>query len=86
MDGNPSLAHIERGREEQVMSLCREKIPPSKEMIMQLDTLRKMKRELEGKGKTTSQQYLYMVKNIKILEKRLIIMMGKDWIMVTMNA
>ena len=49
--------------------LCRKRIPPSKEMIMQLDALRKLKkREFEDKGETTSEHYMYVVNRIKDLE------------------
>jgi len=52
--------------------LCRKKIPPSKEMIMQFDTLRKLKkREFEDKGDTSSEAYMYMINQIKELEEEI---------------
>ena len=48
--------------------LCREKIPPSKDMLIQLDYLRKKKRELEEEGDTTSEKYWLKLEQIKILE------------------
>ena len=48
--------------------LCREKIPPSKDMLMQLEFYRKYKRKLEEKGDTTSQHYISQVECIKKLE------------------
>ena len=45
--------------------LCREKIPPSKDMLMQLEFYRKYKRKLEARGDTTSQHYISQVLCIK---------------------
>ena len=48
--------------------LCRKRIPPSKDMMIQLDYLRKKKRELEGKGDTTSETYMIHLSHLKRLE------------------
>jgi len=48
--------------------LCRKNIPPSKDMLIQLDYHRRQKRELEAGGKTTSEQYIRQVELIKRLE------------------
>jgi len=48
--------------------LCREKIPPSKDLLMQLKYHRKMKRDLEVKGDTSSDAYMSQVKQIKEIE------------------
>ena len=48
--------------------LCRKKIPPSKEMIVQFDFLRKKKRMFEAQGDTSSEDYMVFVNNIKTLE------------------
>jgi len=41
--------------------LCREKIPPSKDMFIQLDYHRKQKCELEARGEITSEYYMDQV-------------------------
>jgi len=73
LDGWKSKFGADYGKEDRSKScpLCRMKIPPSKEMIMQLDTLRKLKRDLEDRGVTTSEHYVAMVNNIKALEKEI---------------
>jgi len=48
--------------------LCREKIPPSKEMFIQLDYHRKKKCEFEAKGDTSSRRYMDQVEKIRELE------------------
>ena len=48
--------------------LCRKKIPPSKDMLSQLESHRIIKRKLEVRGKTTSEQYIRQVEQIKRLE------------------
>jgi len=48
--------------------LCRKSIPPSKEMLIQLEYHRRQKRDLEGKGDTTSKDYMNELKQIKYLE------------------
>jgi len=48
--------------------LCREKIPPSKDMLMQLEFYRNYKRKLEAIGDTTSQHYINQLRCIKKLE------------------
>jgi len=48
--------------------LCRKKIPPSKDMIIQLKYHREQKRRHEEKGDTTSKDYMLFVNNIKELE------------------
>ena len=54
--------------------LCREKIPPSKEMITQLKTWQRRKSQLEAKGRIYSQQYM----NAKSMLERLEDEIG-DW-------
>ena len=49
--------------------LCRKNIPPSKDMMIQLDYLRKVKRDLDAKGETTSSTYKQVILNIKRLEE-----------------
>jgi len=51
--------------------LCRKKIPPSKDMLSQLDYHRKLKLALEAKGDTTSDEYINQVEQIKELEKEI---------------
>ena len=51
--------------------LCRKKIPPSKDMMIQLEYHRKQKRELEAKGDTTSREYRSQVEQIKDLEEEI---------------
>ena len=48
--------------------LCRKKIPPSKDMIVQLEFHRTHKRRMEAKGETTSEDYMIHVDQIKRLE------------------
>jgi len=48
--------------------LCRKKIPPSKDMLIQLDYHRTRKSELEAEGDTTSDTYMSQVAFIKKLE------------------
>lgn len=43
--------------------LCRKKIPPSKDMLIQLDFYRKQKRELEARGETTKLSHIQQVIN-----------------------
>ena len=51
--------------------LCRKKIPPSKDMLIQLDYYRAQKLELEEKGDTTSERYMYQAKHVKRLEEEI---------------
>jgi len=48
--------------------LCRKKIPPSKDMLSQLEFHRTRKHKLEARGETTSTQYIVHVANVKRLE------------------
>ena len=48
--------------------LCRKTIPPSKEMIIQLEYHRKFKSMLEANGDTTSGTYMNQVEHVKRLE------------------
>jgi len=48
--------------------LCRKKIPPSKDMLIQLEYHRRQKRQHEERGDTTSKDYMLFVNNIKELE------------------
>jgi len=51
--------------------LCRKKIPPSKDIFIQLDYHRKQKREFEARGDKTSRRYMFQVEQIKELEKEI---------------
>jgi len=51
--------------------LCREKIPPSKDMMIQLDYHRTKKRDLEEKGETSSKYYSNHLEQIKRLEEEI---------------
>ena len=51
--------------------LCREKIPPSKDMLSQLQSHRAHKVRLEARGDTASKLYKGQVKLIKELEKEI---------------
>ena len=51
--------------------LCRKKIPPSKDMLSQLEFHRSLTRTLEEEGETTSQRYMDQVEQIKELEKEI---------------
>jgi len=70
LDGWKSKFGAQYRKEEESKScpLCRKKIPPSKEMFMQLEYHRKMKRDLENQGKNTSVMYKQVLLNIKELE------------------
>ena len=48
--------------------LCREKIPPSKDLLIQLEFHRTRKRRCEAEGDTSSEIYMDQVKHIKELE------------------
>ena len=48
--------------------LCRERIPPSKDVIIQLEYHRTKKRELEARGDTNSETYWSKLEHIKQLE------------------
>jgi len=48
--------------------LCRKRIPPSKDMMIQLEFHRAQKRKLEARGDTTSAEYMVRVGQIKRLE------------------
>ena len=48
--------------------LCRKEIPPSKDMLSQLEFYRRQKRRLEAEGDTTSDMYLNHLEQIKKLE------------------
>jgi len=74
LDGWKSkFASILRVKEKKSKScpLCREKIPPSKDMMIQLDYHRTKKRELEEKGETSSKYYLNHLEQIKRLEEEI---------------
>ena len=51
--------------------LCREKIPPSKEMLSQLKTWRNCQRLLEEKGDTFSREYMHAKSEIEKLEREI---------------
>ncbi len=49
--------------------LCRKSIPPSKDMLSQLDFHRKEKRRMEDKGDTSSGNYMLQVEHIERLRE-----------------
>jgi len=51
--------------------LCRKKIPPSKDMLIQLEYHRTRKLELEARGDTTSEYYMIQVNQIKRIEAQI---------------
>jgi len=51
--------------------LCRDKIPPSKDIMIQLEWHRTQKREFEARGDTTSEVYVNQVEQIKMLEEEI---------------
>jgi len=51
--------------------LCRTKIPPSKDMLIQLKYYRAQVHEFEDKGDTTSERYINRVKQMKELEAQI---------------
>jgi len=57
-----------KGEKSKSCPLCRKKIPPSKEIIIQLEYHRKFKRMLEANGDTTSGTYMNQVEHVKRLE------------------
>ena len=57
--------------------LCREKIPPSKDMIIQLEFHRAQKRELEADGDKSSKDYIRQVRFIQKLEEEIDTYNGK---------
>jgi len=48
--------------------LCRKKIPPSRDMLLQLEYHRTIKRDFEARGETTSENYWRKLEQIKDLE------------------
>ncbi|KAL9190411.1 hypothetical protein ACHAXT_007622 [Thalassiosira profunda] len=48
--------------------LCREKIPPSKEMVMQLNFFQMKKDELEADGDTSSPDYLHACRGVRNIQ------------------
>ena len=71
--GSSNLNHEYINKKERSKScpLCREKIPPSKDICVHLDYHRKQKREFEARGNTTSGRYLHHVEQIKELEEEI---------------
>ena len=51
--------------------LCREKIPPSKEMMTQLKCLQNAKSDMEAKGDIFSRQYAWAISEIERLEREI---------------
>jgi len=70
LDGWKSKFGADYDKEERSKScpLCRKRIPPSKEMIIQVEYLRKLKRDLEARGETFSEKYSTAVREMKLLE------------------
>ena len=61
----------EQKMEDRKCPLCREKIPPSKEMVTQLKFWRKQKSRLEAKGDTFSKDYMNAKSAVEILERQI---------------
>jgi len=72
MDGNQSLALLFllffKKEDSKSCPLCREKIPPSKDILVQLEYHRRLKRQSEAMGDTSSGSYMSHVNQIKRLE------------------
>ena len=69
LDGWKSKFGDDRKKERsKACPLCRKKIPPSKDMLIQLNFHRTQKRKLEAIGDTTSHDYMIHVEQIKRLE------------------
>ena len=51
--------------------LCRKEIPPSKEILSQLNWHRTRKRQMEARGDTTSEYYMIQVNQIKRIEAQI---------------
>jgi len=66
--GSPLFNKKERSKS---CPLCRERIPPSKDMLMQLEFHRRELRELEARGDTSSREYMTLVKHTKQLEAQI---------------
>jgi len=64
-----SILSLKKVKEKKSKScpLCREKIPPSKDMMIQLDYHRTKKRQCEERGDTSSEYYLNHLEQIKRL-------------------
>ena len=66
--GSPLLKDDINREKSKSCPLCRKKIPPSKDMLSQLEWHRTVKRDYEGRGETTSKYYLNNLNSIKQLE------------------
>ena len=51
--------------------LCRERIPPSKEMITQLKFLRQIKSDMEARGGTNTSEYAFYSQRVEELERKI---------------
>ena len=69
--GTPKVGAHRKKERSKSCPLCREGIPPSKDMLIQLEWHRNRKRELEAKGDTTSKYYMNALKNIEVLEEEI---------------
>ena len=61
----------EQKMEDRKCPLCREKIPPSKEMIKQLKSLRNLKSQLAAKGDIFSGNYMIIKSKVEKLEREI---------------
>lgn len=68
---NPMSGDAEQDNVDKVCPLCRKKIPPSKEMISQLTTYRRIKTTCELDNDTNSKRYTESVAMIDELEKEI---------------
>ena len=66
--GSPKGSSKSKKERSKSCPLCRKKIPPSKDMMMQLKCHRDLKRQMEAKGETTSSTYKQVTLNVKQLE------------------
>jgi len=64
-------AQYQKKEKTKLCPLCRKKIPPSKDMLLQLEYHRKEKLRLEAKGDTTSKKYMNRLRDIKDLEEQI---------------
>jgi len=66
-----SIFSLKKENKSKLCPLCRKEIPPSKDMLLQLDFHLRQKRELEADGDTSSGYYMNHVESIKRLEEEI---------------
>ena len=69
--GAPKTGSYRKEEKSKSCPLCRERIPPSKEMIIQLQHSRQIKRGRESVGDTSSELYTGAVRDIKAMEEEI---------------